>query len=747
MPGAQVAPRIEVGWRYARESGAWLLLCAVALLVRCLRHGVVLRPSGVPFPNAADDFYHLRRIWFSVSNFPASLDFDLYVNHPVGAAPVWPPTFDWLLAAVARALVGAGDQSAVEGVVVWAAPVLGALSVLAVAWLARRTFSRAAGWVAGGLLALLPAHVEASELGVFDHHVAVGLAATFLLAAAMRFATAGELERRAWARSLAVGTAFAGTLLLWPGALLQVLAIQLFLTAQLVATPERSAAELRARSLAGVHAVAAGLLLPFCLGNDWPDFGPLSPWVLSNFQPLWFSSAGVAFVVAWALWSRTSLGETTARRAGAAVTLGAVGVGAAWVVVPGLAGAVQKAATFFQPAPVLDVIAELSPLLYPDGALDFSLANHEFSYLFWVYPLAAISLSRDAILRRRADVLLLVFVSLVFAGLTLHQQRFTDFSAAGFALVVGPACVEALRTLRERARAPALVWVAVAGLAAIAALLPYAPQYARTFRQDRAVLQGARPPLPMSTRQAILTQRMARWLREETPPTRGYLQWGEPPEYGVLAPWGHGHRIRYYAERPMVQDNFGPWGGAGFRAAGEYYDSRTERRATAIAEQLRARYVLVTPFGSGQHLPLPGSIAERLSLVPGKGRSLSFREGAKAPNRHRLVYATDDRDLPRPPHERILSAAIYEIVDGALITGCARPTHSVRLELEVPLPGRPPIPYRASTRADLRGRYRIRVPYPSEGGYRVRAGPVERLVAVGEADVREGRTVEGPCFQ
>jgi asparagine N-glycosylation enzyme membrane subunit Stt3 len=57
--------------------------------------------------------YHLRRIWFSVVNFPASLAFDSYMNHPLGAPAVWPPLFDWSIAAVARALVGPAEQGAV----------------------------------------------------------------------------------------------------------------------------------------------------------------------------------------------------------------------------------------------------------------------------------------------------------------------------------------------------------------------------------------------------------------------------------------------------------------------------------------------------------------------------------------------------------------------------------------------------------------------------------------------------------
>ena len=40
-----------------------------------------------------------------------------------------------------------------------------------------------------------------------------------------------------------------------------------------------------------------------------------------------------------------------------------------------------------------------------------------------------------------------------------------------------------------------------------------------------------------------------------------------------------------------------------------------------------------------------------------------------------------------------------------------------------------------------------RLPYPSEEGYAVRLGRERRGLEVDEADVREGRTLEGPRFE
>jgi asparagine N-glycosylation enzyme membrane subunit Stt3 len=224
MPRAVEAPQPLAGSRRPRwgagDAAGWLLLFAAALAVRALPFGVVATPDGVRFPTGADELYHMRRIWFTAAKFPASLEFDRYMNFPLGAPPIWPPFFDWTIGALARALVGGADQAAVERVAIWAPPLIGAFAVLAAAALARRTFSAAAGWATGAWLALLPAHVTYGSIGELDHHVAVGLFVLALVAAAMRLVR-GKLRSGA----LASGAALAAALLLWPGSLLHVVVV------------------------------------------------------------------------------------------------------------------------------------------------------------------------------------------------------------------------------------------------------------------------------------------------------------------------------------------------------------------------------------------------------------------------------------------------------------------------------------------------------------------------------------------
>jgi len=733
---------------HVRALVSWVLLFVAALVVRSLRFGLVFVDGEVRFPHGADELYHLRRIWFSVVNFPAALLFDTYMNHPEGAAPHWPPFFDWGIAAFARVFAGPGDQHGVERVAAWAPPVLGAFTVVAAAGLARRTFSPAAGWATGGLLAMLPAHVLHSSLGVVDHHVAVGLFATLLLAAAMRLAAPlGPVGRPHGV--VATGGMIAASLLLWPGSLLFVLVVQLFLVAQVLVSAERAVALARARALATAHALAAALLVPFCAGREWEDFGSVSPWVLSNFQPLWFGAGAVTLALAAALWSRSPVGAARPGRIASALGLGAAGLAAAWLGVPGLAAALDDAAGWFEADAFLGVILELRPLLAPDRRLEVGYGSAKFSHLFWVFPLVAAGLVGQALVRRRGDVGLLVTVSTAFLGLTLYQQRFSDVSAGFFALVVGPALVEAFRAARRRIPAPRLVWAGLGAALAAAALLPQAAGYRVEALASLTSLRGDRIGFLPHVRRRIVLERAAHWLERATPPTRGYLDPEVRPEYGVLGAWGQGHVLRYYGERPMVQDNFGPWGGrSGFEAARRYFASRDEGEAVELAGRLRARYVVATDRGSGQIPPRPGTLALRLVPVPVAGGGLALRGRAdEALAQHRLVFVADDADLAHGPGERPWRVAVYEIVRGAQVVGrAAASDERVRFELAVPLPGRPSARYRAEAPVDAAGRYQIRLPYPAPSGYTVRAGSRRESLALSEADVREGRTVAGPSF-
>jgi asparagine N-glycosylation enzyme membrane subunit Stt3 len=408
--------------------------------------------------------------------------------------------------------------------------------------------------------------------------------------------------------------------------------------------------------------------------------------------------------------------------------------------VPGLVESLSNAASWFEADPFLGVVSEIQPLLFAKGPFDPALAHEQFSYLFWTYPFALVWLGGQAVRERRGDVGLLLTWSAAACTLALLQHRFTDAAGPAFALVLGPALAEGVRAASRRFPTRGKALAAVVLLSGVAATSPYADAYRGDWLASRAAYRGEGLVFSARVRERRVLEQVGRWLKENTPATKGYLDPALRPAYGVLSAWGHGHLLRYYAERPMVEDNFGPYaGGAGFAQARAYYASRDEAAGAEIADRLGARYVVAAPQGSGQSWPQRGSLATRLALRP----------GAPLPafSRHRLVFVADDSDLAREPGRPPFSVAVYEVVQGARVVGRAPPGSRVSFELSLPLGSGPPLGYRAVATVAATGAYELRLPHPSPAGYLVRSGSREATLALSEASVREGRTIRGPSFE
>ncbi|MGH7287619.1 MAG: hypothetical protein ACREI8_06325 [Myxococcota bacterium] len=128
-------------------------------------------------------------------------------------------------------------------------------------------------------------------------------------------------------------------------------------------------------------------------------------------------------------------------------------------------------------------------------------------------------------------------------------------------------------------------------LALVPPALAYRPLLSSFLRTRFGDPPGA---LATSGRKPVV-EAAARWLRVESPPTRGFLDATLRPEFGVLTSWDDGHLVRDRAERPTIQDNFGVFGDRrASELAGAYFDARDEEAAYRAAQRLGARYVFAT---------------------------------------------------------------------------------------------------------------------------------------------------------
>jgi len=744
------------GARDRQDSGpADFLLAAAAfaaaLAVRALTWPSVFTPGGLRLVDP-DAYYHLRRIQWSVAGFPDVLTRDPYVAFPRGGEPIWTPLFDLAIAGAARLAGAAGDPAAVERLAVWVPPLLGATTVAATFLVARRVFGRRAGIVAAAVLCVLPAHVHYSQIGFVDHHVAVALGATLLLAALF-----GWVARpQAWLPAVLVGCAAAACLGVWPGAILHVGLAQAVLLAGVLASPDAQTAARRAAGVAIAHGVAFLWLAPFAAGRSWEVWGDMSPLVLSGFQPLWLGLPVLGFGACAFAWQ----GDVLARSRGARATAVAIALGlpallacAAPAVRTGL---VDSATWLLRTESFQAVVSESLPLFSDGRELTVRRAHRALSPLLWALPLLLVALA--AAHRRRAEHRTLAFWTAALFAASLAQYRFSNSFSVAWALALGCGLDLGWRALAGRPKAVRVGAAVAAAAAAVPLLLPILDDHARAWGTARRAFAGERVHAPEIVTHHESLVAAATWLRDHSPPTSGWSAAGTAPEYGVLGAWGDGHVVRYVARRPVVQDNFGDdVGSANFADAERYFAAPDEDEALGIATRLGVRYVLVREAGSG-HAPRPyatRSMHVRLHRLRGTSGNLETADHPDAPrfapalSHHRLVY-----ESPRQGDEDG-RYKLYEIVAGARVEGAAEPGALVEARLSLAGPGDRRLDYRSYARASHEGRYELTLPYPSEpfegqlsagGPWVIESEGAVALLRVAEAAVRDGTRVAGPSL-
>ncbi len=759
----------QVWGRLGLPSG----LFALALALRLSPWQSVFHSEGIS-PHGTDAYYHLRRIQYAIDHFPDFLSFDPFINFPHGAQPIWPPTFDWLVALVLRVLVGPGDPDAMERCAMWVPSVLGAATVVLAYFLGRRFFSQGVGVLGAIFLSLLPAHFWYSQLGFVDHHAAVALLSLCLLWAGMRLlGQIPQSEGFDWdgMRSAApLGLAMGLALLVWPGSLIHVAIAQVALVACMLTAPNRSQAVVWSRRFAFVHLLAFAIVVPMSAGNQWQRWGSFSPIVLSNFQPLYLAAAAATFWLCSEVWKRWSACQERLVRLGVAALLGAGLVGLLFSLIPELwSGGVDAWNWFARDEEFQAVVAESAPLFYSSSGVSWIRPQVYLSAFVYLTPLALVWAGWRHWGTGRADRWFFLWWCAALFVATLSQRRFMNSYAIPHALLMAYSILalhgvvgrrigslgSSISSESEPASKPGAGWGLrlLATALVLAMLSPTFAPYRFHFANLARASQGRAPHSSITLRSFRLVEDAARWLRENSPPPRD-------PGYSVLGPWGDGHIIKYVADRPVVQDNFGDdVAKENFERAERYFAAMSEDEALVHLLDARVRYVELRSVGSGHGSRYaPGSLFTRLftlngSLGPIEDEITGGRKQVAALRHHRLVYESAPR-IPNRANARPY-CRLFEVVSGATVIGRAPPGSVVRarLGLESRHSGR--FEYKAASRVDSEGRYALRLPYSNDGvrsaiqvapSYRLAVGEQVQRLVVSEAAVQEGLEVRGPDF-
>ena len=770
-----------------RRAGPALLVLAaflVALVVRLIYLGEVDAGDDGYWLFADDPPYHLRRAMMMLSGTGGVPTWDPYVHFPEGGNVIWPPGMAWILAGLGSlgGVSGPEDAASLEAIAVWVPPIAGALLAPAV-YVAGRPFIGRPGAVAAALLAaIVPACVQYSVPGRYDHHFFEPILA-ITIASAQLVSARAQTPRGRWGWATLGAVSIGAALLIWPGVLLH---LGLLVAATLIASwllgPEGMAL---AAAGARTCLVAIPLAWPAVAVSAWSD----TP-VFFSPSPLHLACLGVAAIVlAGSAWpdGRGWLGAMPRRaRSAAALALG----GAIVLFVPSLHEAVQDGLSYASGNPFATFGGEATSLLADIGPAaeraTWPILSAPvvalFGLLFWLKRSEA-----DAVKRlwgRRTEGVFYATVTLLFFVPTLSERRWLSAWVPFAALIVVAGAIAGARWLTTRFGLRRGMGAAISVTVITLMLLPSIGLLTR--------LEVVSPGQRLGT---TFLRQMRGWTE---PASEAEFDPAVRPEYGVLAPWWMGHQISWWSGRPTLANNFfgTPWHDeANARALGFNLADDCDAAARDMLGA-RLRYFVVT-----MEKDLASNLAKAAKIINRDASSLLGPDGRLRPAATRLLvlrlgpregqaYQLPPPGLGEPPETvpacgrfRLVAEGrgtarkssvqgpgeikLYEVVEGAEIHGVAPPRTPVVATIEVRTSLGRTFRWLSPVRSGQDGVFRLRVPYPTDGscglrlapgdacptqvmgsGYAVRVGNTNPVaVTVSQDDVRRGASIAMPKEQ
>ncbi len=606
--------------------------------------------SGSPRRFVSPDcLYHMRRATFAVAHFPRVPVFDPFIDFPSGAVGIWPPLFDVALALPARVLFGPGaTRDQIDAAASLVPPLLGAIAIIA-AGLFAQAARRGAGLPVALFVALCGAHVQYSQYGHTDQHVAESLTS---LAALWLFLRARD--RPGATRELAAGVALGIATLTWQGAICWGALVALLLAIDAIRRPAGEAFRAAMLILGGAAIIDAAGVACWIRGDPAPFTFISFGW----FQPAFLAAlaAGVvaidAVVTAARPVRRRLLPAHLAVLAAAAVILRGklpdlarnFEGGLRYISKTSRAAAGTGGLTSF-PREMLLQIYEVRPL-FADG---WRLAFDTLSASFFLVPFAiVIWAARAARGPRRPAHLALAGWAILTTWLAL-SQRLNIYYAAPLAGLAGWEVVRwiGVRVARARARARSRIvaarWRAGLAILLLATAIP-------GLRRQLAARYAPGDDLiaTMAWARAHLPHAAAAYDARFLPPIRPVPELSRAE--GMLSPWALGHFVTFYAELPAPADAFG----YGFFDSIRFFLAESEGEALAIARRRRTRWIAATDL-----TPKMNDYAHILGRAP----YLVLRDGRITPTDayfrtiQSRLYDFDGVGAAALPHFRLIHAS------------------------------------------------------------------------------------------
>jgi len=545
--------------------------------------------GGRVWIDGPDGYYHLRRAWLTLRNWPWTPQTDMLIGVPEGGPISWPPFFDWILATLALPW-GGQSLGALETWGAWLPPVLGLLEIGLLYWVVGRAFGPRAAGFSAFFAAVLPGVSRYSLLGALDHDPLVESIGLLAVGGLMCAHCRGRV-----ARTDVVAVAAGTTLLVltWAGSILHLgLLYVLTVVAERVPRDSEDSRGAVSMALGWGSLIAAQVTLPFVLSSVWTETMGATFIGLS-----WLHTAallGGALLGLGLSWWRQRAGGSpgatwTAMGAGIALA------GLLWLT-PIVWPAFRDGFVFFgRGESFLQAVAESRPLLSLFGNLDLRPMIVRLSLLALLLPV----LLPWMLARTRGDRR--VWFLGTWLGYTLLlalvQSRYAHAAAFPVAALMGVLASNTLGLVHvARARTLALTTVFVVLLSSLPAYVSI-PGFAPYHFYGR---------IPLLARTGM--GEVCDFFRDREPPSEAWADPTEVSSSSVLAPWSAGHWLMWSGHQGTVMTPLGPQAQPAFADGIRFYLSRDPQEAMDLLEKHRVRHVVtraeISPLGS--YLSLAG---------------------------------------------------------------------------------------------------------------------------------------------
>jgi len=713
----------------------------LGLLLRFLAGKNFLTEKGILLPGY-DEFYHMRRILYTVQNFPDTLWFDSYLNYPHGWENVWPPLYDQICAAFCL-LLGQNTRPGVEMAASFMPIIFGTITTIVVYFLIREIFDHRTAILASLMTVLAPTYLQYTRFAAMDHH---SLEVLFLLSALLFLILAFCRQEKRYIFAVLAGISLAALAYTWHGATLYLAIIPVYGVIEIaMALKNKRSWQATAMALMLALAVAIILILPY----------RNAAWLRPSFMGI------VAVFGAMAVIS--ALGYIVAKKnmSWKAFPLGIIILSLAFVLILSsglleLGGLIKFGLELIWGGSWIGMISEAEPLIY--DWLTFKqvlFSGLGLNLLFAFAGLAVILIYiRNSQEGRRQGLMILLLWAVFSIALTFGQLRFLYMSTISMGILISILFFYLLDLIRDRLGESNQRSILPAILILFLFLtLPSIAEVANTVTYSDPMNKGD-------------WQESMAWLKENSNATSFFDAPVKPPEYSVMCWWDYGNWIMYMAERPVVASNFQ----AGWEDAAKFYLSESEENATALLDERGSKYVFLDHSMAYGKL---GAIANwahedlttyfmaqdysgtQITVIPTQrlfnttlGKLYYF--DAAGTGHFRLIYESRTFLGENPAKAQV---KIFEYVPGALIRVRTGADQKVGCVLNMTSNQDRPFIY-ANQAAPKNGVMEMRVPYSTESRYECAAadpylifsgnqmGVRMKHVNVSEDDVLQGRTIE-----